>query len=286
VGNVPKHIRNSAFIPLLLVCAGCGSGGGGSSANVQPPPTLSPDFAITLSFNSLSISQGATSAPITISVPAQNGFTGKVQVSLIGAPNGVVSNPVSPFTIAAGANTAVVLGATPNAATGNFTITAQGVSASSSHSVTLALSVQASAAALLPRTTYARTDAVEALDDPPGEARHRRIAYDAANKRLFVANRAMNRVEAFLTVDQTRVAEISVPSASSADLSADGATLWIGTITEQAIAIDAATLKVKSRYSIQPLSPVPNSGIEKKELRCGGRDEFYCEAAAVGICGD
>src|SRR3984893_11012317 len=265
VGDVPKHMRNSAFIPLLLVCAGCGSGGGGSSANVQPPPTLSPDFAITLSSTSLSISQGATSAPITISVAVQNGFTGKVQVSLTGTPNGVVSNPASPFTIAAGANTAVVLGATPNAATGNFTITAQGISGSSSHSATLALSVQASAAALLPRTTYARTEAVAKLDDPPGEARHRRIAYDAAYKHLFVANRAMDRVEAFSTVDQTRVAEISVPSASSADLSADGATLWIGTITEQAIAIDTETLKVKSRYSIQPLSPVSNSAFDRPE---------------------
>src|SRR3984893_11077263 len=265
VGDVPKHMRNSAFIPLLLVCAGCGSGGGGSSANVQPPPTLSPDFAITVSSTSLSISQGSTSAPITISVAVQNGFTGKVQVSLTGTPNGVVSNPASPFTIAAGANTAVVLGATPNAATGNFTIPAQGISGSPSHSATLALSVQASAAALLPRTTYARTEAVAKLDDPPGEARHRRIAYDAAYKHLFVANRAMDRVEAFSTVDQTRVAEISVPSASSADLSADGATLWIGTITEQAIAIDTETLKVKSRYSIQLLSPVPNSAFDRPE---------------------
>lgn len=79
------------FFPLLsVVCAGCGGGGGGASANVQPP-AASPDFAITLSSSSLSISQGATGAPITVSVAGQNGFTGSVQVTLAGFPNGVVS---------------------------------------------------------------------------------------------------------------------------------------------------------------------------------------------------
>jgi hypothetical protein len=249
---------------VLLVCAGCG-GGGASSANVQPPPTPSPDFAITLSSSSLSVAQGGTSAPITVSVAGQNGFTGTVQVTLAGVPSGVVSNPPSPFNIASGTNAAVVFGATSSAATGNFTITAQGSSGSVSHSATLALAVQAAAVASLPRTAYARTDAVAALDEPPGEPRHRRIAYEAVNKHLFVANRAMNRIEVFSTSDQTRVAQIAVPGATSADISADGATLWVGTTTEQAVAIDTATLKVKSRYSIQPLSPIPTGVFDRPE---------------------
>jgi DNA-binding beta-propeller fold protein YncE len=134
-----------------------------------------------------------------------------------------------------------------------------------SHSATLALAVQPAIGAPLPRTSYARTDAVAALDDPPSEARHRRIAYDAANKRIFIANRAMNRVEVFSTSDQTRLQPIPVPGASSADLSLDGSTLWIGTTTQQAIAIDTAALKVKSRYSIPPLSPIPNTVFDRPE---------------------
>jgi IPT/TIG domain len=260
----PKSAYSTIFLPLLLVCAGCG-GGGGSSAIVQPPPTPSPDFAITLSSNSLSVSQGGTSAPITVSVAGQNDFTGTIQVTLAGVPSGVVSNPASPFNIASGTNTALVFGAASSAATGNFTITAQGSSGSVSHSATLALAVQAGTVASLPRTTYARTDAVAAFDDPPGEARHRRIAYDAANKHLLVANRAMNRIEVFSTSDQTRVTQIAVPGASSADISTDGATLWVGTTTEQAVAIDTATLKVKARYPIQPLSPIPNSVFDRPE---------------------
>ena len=218
-----------------------------------------------LSVSSLSISQGSTSAPVTVSVTSQNGFTDEVHVTLMGAPSGVLSNPASPFTIASGASTPVVLGALPNAASGNFTITAQGVSGSLSHSATLALVVQAFAGPPLPRSTYVRTDAVPAFDDPSGEAHHRRLAYDAANKHLFVANRATNRVEVFSTLDQTWIAQINVPAASSADISADGGTVWIGTTTEQTVAIDTATLKVRSRYSIQPLAPLPNSVFDRPE---------------------
>jgi len=198
-------------------------------------------------------------------VATQNGFTGAIQVILAGAPNGVLSNPASPFTIPSGASTPVVLGALPNAPTGNFTITAQGTSGSLSHSATLALAIQASLGPPLPRTTYVRTDAVAVSDDPPGEPHHRRIAYDVANKHVFVANRAMNRVEVFSTLDQIRIAQINIPGASSADISADLATLWVGTTTEQAVAIDTTTLKVRSRCSIQPLAPLPNSVFDRPE---------------------
>src|SRR6266446_8517247 len=71
-----------AFLPLAL--AGCG--GGGASAIVQPPPPPVPDFSITLSSTSLFLSQGATGAPVTVSVSGQNGFIGAVQVTLAGLP--------------------------------------------------------------------------------------------------------------------------------------------------------------------------------------------------------
>jgi hypothetical protein len=75
---------------------------------------------------------------------------------------------------------------------------------------------------------------------------------------LFVANRAMNRVEVLSIADGTHVARITIPGASSADLSADGATVWVGTVTEQVVAIDTTSLQVRARYAIQPLSVVPN----------------------------
>jgi hypothetical protein len=159
VGHVLKHTCSNVLAPLLLICAGCGGGSNSPSSNIKPASTPSPDLAITLSSSSLSISQGTTGAPITISVTAQNGFIGTVQVTLAGVPNGVVANPASQFSMATGATALVVLGVLPNAATGNFMITAQGMSGSLSHSVTLALAVQAFVGPPLPRTTYVRTDA-------------------------------------------------------------------------------------------------------------------------------
>jgi len=266
VGNLRKRASSSVLVSLLCAGGGCGGGGSSPSSNVKSPPsTAPPDFAIMLSATSLSVSQGATASPISILVATQNGFTGTVQVTLAGAPNGVVSNPASPFVIASGTSTPVVLGALPNAPIGSFTVTAQAISGSLSHSATLALAIQASVGPPLPRTSYVRTDAVAAFDDPPGEAHHRRIAYDATNKHIFVANRAMNRVEVFSSLDQARVALISIPAASSADISADATTIWVGTTTEQAVAIDTATLKVRSRYPIQPLAPLPNSVFDHPE---------------------
>jgi len=254
-------------VPLIILAAlngiftGCS--GGGALPNVRPVPSA--DFTITFSSPSLSLPQGASAAPITISVAGQGGFTGIVEITLSGLPNGVVSNPASPFDVNPGSNTAVVFGALPTASPGNFTITTQGTSGSLSHSATFALTVQTSVAVALPRTTYARTDAVATFDDPDGEARHRRIAFDPSNKHVFVANRAMNRVEVFSSADQSLVTQIPVPAASSAALSADGATVWIGTTTVQAVAINSASLKVTSRSTIPPLGPLPGALFDRPE---------------------
>jgi DNA-binding beta-propeller fold protein YncE len=54
------------------------------------------------------------------------------------------------------------------------------------------------------------------------------------------------------------VAQISVPGASSADLSADGSTVWVGTVLEEIVAIDTSTLRIRSRYPLAGLSPIPD----------------------------
>jgi hypothetical protein len=71
-----------------------------------------------------------------------NGFSGAVQVALNALPAGVTSNPASSFSVAPGASTPVVFGASANAATGNFTISVQGTSGALSHSASLAVAIQ------------------------------------------------------------------------------------------------------------------------------------------------
>lgn len=250
------------LLPLAL-CCGCG--GGPSGPALQPPPQPSPDFSVNFSSSSVSVAQGGTSAPVTLSVIASNGFSGPVQVTLIGLPSGIISSPASPFSIDAGATTSLVFGATTSAGTGNFTVSAQAVSGNLSHTANLSLSVQSAAVSALPRTVYHRTDSVAPLDDPPAEPHHRHLVYDAANKRVFLANRAMNRVEVLDSADGSSAASIRIAGASSVDVSADGKTVWVGALTNQVAAIDTATLQVRSYFAIPSVQPLPNVTFDRPE---------------------
>lgn len=138
VSSVPPTFVFSVLL-LSSFFLGCG---GAPASQALATPTMPPDFAITLSSNSVAVTQGNTSSPFTVSVSGQNNFSGSVQITLNGLPSGVISNPASLFTVAAGSSAQLVLGAGSNAATGDFTITAQGVSRSLSHSTAFGLVVQ------------------------------------------------------------------------------------------------------------------------------------------------
>lgn len=250
---------------FLLFLAQSGCGGGSSSIQPPPPPPPEPDFSIAFSQDSVNVQQGATSPAVKLSVNPLNGFTGTVQVTLSGLPVGVVSSPPSPFSVAVGSSAPLLFSAAANASTGNSTIMAEGTGGSLTHPASLGLTVQTGGVANLPRTFYVRTDSTPAMDDPAGEPRHRRLVFDPAHQLVFVANRAMNRVEIFSTTSATRVAQVSIPGASSADLSSDGATVWIGTITEQVAAIDTSSLQVKARYKITGLQPLPKTTFDRPE---------------------
>src|SRR5580704_546436 len=252
---MPRGVHNSAFrISIFAIfLGGCGGGGGGGT---QPPPPQ-PDFTIGLSTTAVSIAQGSSSAPISVSATGLNGFSGSVQLTLSGVPAGVTSNPVSPFSVGTGQPVSVIIGASPDAATGQFTISAQATSGSLSHSAPLSLTIQSGVVLNLPRSTFLRNDSVAAVDTPSGEPRRRQIVYDASGKRLFVANPAMNRVEVYADANSSLQSVIDAPGASSVDLLADGATLWVGTITEQLLAVSASSLQVIARYPMTGVSPIP-----------------------------
>jgi len=236
-----------AAVALATILSGCA--GGGQPAPPQTPPPPTPDFSLGAFPTTVGVSQGSAAPPISVSVQALNGFAGSVQVSIQGLPSGVASNPASPFSIAAGDSQQLVLSAASSAAAGTSNITLQAASAALFHSASVELTVTAPVP-VLPRTTYARTDAVPASDDPPGEPRRRRIVYDPTHKRVFVANRAMNHIEVFSSSTLSLVGEVSVPAATSVDLSADGSTLWVGSEVEQIVAVDPQALTVKARFPV------------------------------------
>jgi hypothetical protein len=245
-------------VAILVAFVGSVSCGGGPAPSIQPPPPAA-DFSLAVSPNSLSVSAGAASSPVLVSVTALNGFSGNVQVALTGLPGGVTSSPASPFSTPAGGTQNVVFTAALSAVAGNFTVTAQGTSAALSHSAILSLAVQPAPPPSLPRTAFARTDSVPASDVPPGEPHRRHLAYDSLHKRVFVANPAMNRVEVFSSSDQSLAAQIALPAATSADITADGATVYVGSAVEQIAALDAATLTVAARYPVAGIEALPNT---------------------------
>jgi hypothetical protein len=239
------------FVILAVAC-----GGGGGAGVVQPPPAA-PDFAITFSTTSISVPQGSTSSPVSVSITPENGFSASVQASFSGMPAGVTSNPASPFTVAAGQNVSVLFGAAPDASAGQFSVTAQCTSGALTRSQTLSLTIQAISPVNLPRTSYVENDSIAALDNPLDEPRRRHIVFDSTTQRFYVANRAMNRVEVFSAAGPALLATIPVPSASSVDLAPDAKTLWVGTTLEQLLAVDTATLQVQARYPMLGLIPIP-----------------------------
>ena len=240
---------------ILLSTVACGGGGGGGGG-IQPPPSQ-PDFAIAVSSSSVDISQGGTSSPVSITVNAQDGFSAVVSVSFSSLPAGITTNPPAPFSVSPGTAVSVLFGASPDASSGAFTVTAEGTSGSLSHSSTFTLDVHQAVPVNLPRTTFVPNDSVASLDNPAGEPRHRHLVYDAASQRLYIANLAMNRVEVWNAANPSLTATIDAPGASSADLSLDAKTLWVGTTTEQILAIDTTALQVKMRYPVSSLTPIP-----------------------------
>jgi uncharacterized membrane protein len=131
------------FLASVMVCIGCG---GSSSSSSSPPENSqpSPDFTLTLSSSSLSVTAGS-SQELTISVSASNGFNSMVAVSISGLPAGVTAAPATPA-LAPGTPQSVTLTAAANATVGKATITVTGTSGSLTHTATLALEVNATAA--------------------------------------------------------------------------------------------------------------------------------------------
>ncbi len=259
-------ILSIAFFIVVMSAMFWGCGTVSSTQRGVTTPPLAADFSVTISTNALTVEQGGLSAPVSITVSPKNGFGASVQLTLTGLPAGVSSNPASPFNVTSGTDTSVVFGAAANAAIGTFPVSAQGVSGELSHMATVSLAVQGGVnAANFPRTNFVRTDSTTAGDNPPGEAHHRHIAYDAAHKHVFVANRTMNRLEVFSSVDQNRAAQITIPGATSADLSADAETVWVGTALNEIVAVDSSSLQVSRRYMQPGVGPLPSAVFDRPE---------------------
>ena len=94
-------------LPLLLLVACWLTGCGGSPATT----TLTPEFVLAVSPQSVFVPIGFSSTNLQVSVQAFNGFNQPVTISVSGLPAGVTTTPNSPFNVNAGESQALTFSA-------------------------------------------------------------------------------------------------------------------------------------------------------------------------------
>ncbi len=128
------------------LCCGCtaklASNGNGGSGGSGGGGGATPDFSLSISPTSLSLTAGGSAQPATLTATALNGFTGTIAVALSGLPSGVTASPTS-LTLTPGTPLPVSFTAAASAGAGTSTVEFTGTSGSLSHSTSLALTVNA-----------------------------------------------------------------------------------------------------------------------------------------------
>ena len=101
------------------------------------------DFGINVSPGQLSVTQGATSTPASITVTPLNSFTGTVSVDIKGLPAGIATSQALPLQVSAGSKQQITFNAASSVAPGTMNVVFQGSSGSLSHNASAALQIQA-----------------------------------------------------------------------------------------------------------------------------------------------
>jgi hypothetical protein len=96
---------------------------------------------ISVSPSGVTLQAGGQASTFTVSITAQNGFSGAVAVALTGLPTASTTSPSAPFTVAAGASQTVSLTVPGSTVGGSTSATVTGTKGGLSHSVPLLLTV-------------------------------------------------------------------------------------------------------------------------------------------------
>jgi hypothetical protein len=131
--------RRSQFrlLGLLLPILGILANGCGSSSGV----IAQPDFVLTASVTSLTLTPGGSAVPVTLTATAENGFSGTIKVTVSSLPTGVTATPAA-VSLTVGTPQQMSFAAS---ATASGAVTARFVATSGtlSHTTSIAVSVVA-----------------------------------------------------------------------------------------------------------------------------------------------
>jgi hypothetical protein len=130
-----KHrLPGSLFVTLVMTITGIVGCGG----THMPSDTPTPDFTLSASPTTASLTGGAPGQSVSVTANALNGFSAPVAVALSGLPAGVTAKPGT-LTLAAGVAQNVTFTADATVAASSATVTLTGTSGTLSHSATVAL---------------------------------------------------------------------------------------------------------------------------------------------------
>lgn len=226
---------------LVVSLSSCGGGGGaaagGGSSPLPPSPT--PDFTLSVTPATLTITAGGLSNNVTLSVSGSNGFTGTVNISP-SMPAGFGCGSITcSGQVSAGTSLTMQILSASTVAAGNYTIAFNGTSGTLSHQASLSATVATAPVSLPNHSAEVFTD--DFLS--PGWS----VAYDKVHDHIFASNQQLCEVEVISPETLQVIRTIYVPSPTGMDLSLDGATLYVGSNTQNLFEINTALLQLQAR---------------------------------------
>ena len=151
------HIAVLCAISVLTILTGCGSGGGSMSTTTAgttgTTPAAAADFTVAVAPSTVTITQGGPAQALAITASPVNGFTGNVSVAVGSLPAGVTVSPMT-LSLAPGGVQQMTVTASTAAAAGSANVALLATSGLLSHSVTAAVTVNATTTAKLSATSF------------------------------------------------------------------------------------------------------------------------------------
>jgi len=236
------------ILPLGFVLGLIGCGSGGSQGSGSPPPN--PDFSLAVTPTSQSVDSGS-SATVSLSATALNGFSSQISVQVTGVPAGVTVSPTA-ITLVPGTPQQLTFTAAANAVGASVTVTFTGTAGSLTHAAGLGLTVNALTEGLPTRTRYLRTDATTEYF---AYLNQHWMVHHANTGRYFVTDPSSNQILVIDAASQTEIGTIGVPGAFGIDQTPDGTTLWVGTLIGDVYSVDPVGMTVTKRYIASGIGP-------------------------------
>ena len=209
---------------------------------------------MSVSPQSILLTPGASDST-NITIQPINGFSGQVDVSINGLPPEVTASTTS-LMLSVGEQGSVQFVASSTATFATAMVSISGTASALNHSLQIPLSV------VLPvtsqsapiRTRYIRTDSYYNSNDLQYAPPHFTV-YDAKDRRFFVSNPYLNRIDVFDAQQELAIAEIVVPGAWGIDITPDNKKLFVGTLVGDIYEIDPGQMQVVTRTPSASIGP-------------------------------